>query len=138
MNSLNPYLTFNGNCLEAMEYYKDCLGGELSVSTFGEMPSDQVREEDKNLVMHAKLSSDGIVLMASDTNSQAGEVNFGSNITLNLNADSLENAEKYFNHLADGGKITMPFEESFWGAKFGMLTDKYGVHWMVNCPHGKK
>lgn len=137
MNSLSPYLTFNGNCAEAMEFYKSCLGGELSISTFGEAP-EEVSDEEKNLVMHSSLTSNGIVLMASDTSVKHGDVTFGSNITLNLNIEDLETAKNCYTKLVDGGTATMPMQETFWGGQFGMLTDKYGVHWMINCEQEKK
>jgi PhnB protein len=132
MSTLYPYLMFNGNCLEAMEFYKDCFEGQLTISTYGEMPTDDVRDEDKNLVMLAKLSSHGIILLASDRNSNREEVNFGSNITIYVDAEKEETARKYFDHLADGGNITMPFEETLLGTKSGLLTDKYGLHWLIN------
>lgn len=132
MSALYPYLMFNGNCLEAMEFYKACFEGELTVSTYGEMPGDEIRDEDKNLVMLAKLSTHGITLLASDRNSTREEVNFGTNITIYVDADKEESARKYFDHLADGGKITMPFEETLLGTISGLLTDKYGLHWLIN------
>ncbi len=132
MNTLNPYLTFNGNCLEAMEFYKSCLGGKLDVSTFGEAPGEMTDEE-KDLIMHARLESEGIIIMASDTNTKNGDVNFGSNISLNINTNDVATAEKLYAALANGGKETMPLQETFWGATFGMLTDKFGLHWMINC-----
>ncbi len=84
------------------------------------------------------MESNGLVLMASDTNSKSGDVNFGSNITLNINTQDLETAQKYYAALANGGKETMPLQVTFWGAKFGMLTDKFGVHWMINFEQDKQ
>ncbi len=132
MVQLNPYLTFDGNCEEAINFYKGCLDGEiLSMNYFGDSPMD-VPEESKKKVMHVSLKFDGGVIMASDTPTNQA-VNTGNNISLSIGLDDLKKTDEYFNRLSEGGKITMPLDDTFWGARFGMLLDKYGIHWMINC-----
>ena len=132
MKTIQPYLTFNGNCEEAMNFYKSCIGGELNIMRFGDAPSGETGNDDKNLVMHSTLSADGAVIMASDGGSQH-TVTPGTMITINLNFDSKEEETAVFNKLAAGGNITMSLNDTFWGAHFGMLTDKFGIQWMLNC-----
>jgi len=136
LSTINPYLTFTGNCEEAMTFYKDALGAELELLNFEGSPME-VPEEYKNKIMHATLKFEGIILMASDTmpgaDGPTAPVNQGNNIAISIAAKNLEDGEKFFNNLSDGGIIKMPFEETFWGAKFGMFTDKFGINWMVNC-----
>ncbi|MGZ5244261.1 MAG: VOC family protein [Bacteroidia bacterium] len=133
MNNCAPYLFFNGNCEEAMNFYKECLGGKLDIMHFSEMPGGEVNESDKKRVMHATLTSGGIMFMASDSDSQHGDIPFGANVFVNINTDDVETADSFYTKLSAGGQATMPMENTFWGAKFGMLTDKYGQHWMINC-----
>ncbi len=130
MATLTPYLAFNGNCREAMEFYKTVFGGELHMQTFGEAPMDSA-EADKARIMHAQLSKDKFMLMASDGMPDQ-PVQFGNNVTISVHPESKEETEKYFNKLAEGGQTTMPLSDTFWGAYFGMLTDKYGMPWMFN------
>ena len=130
--TLNPYLAFNGNCKEAMEFYKDCLGGELMMQTVGESgQTGHMPPGSENNIMHARLTKDGVdILMASDGTGQ--EVTQGTNISLSINCTSDEEIKSLFEKLSAGGKVTMPLADQFWGATFGMLTDKYGFHWMLN------
>lgn len=137
MTTINVYLTFNGNCLEAFEFYKSVFGGEYAyIGKFGEMPPDenyQVPESDKNRIMHVSLPiSKETILMGSDTSSYSGDVVFGNNFSVSINTESKDEADRLFNSLSEGGKITMPLAETFWGAYFGMFTDKFGINWMVN------
>lgn len=138
MASVNAYLTFNGNCREAFDFYKSVFGGEYPyIGTFGEMPPMEGKEtpkEDKDKIMHVTLPiSKETVLMGSDTSGE-GTSHFkqGNNIAISINTESKEEADKLFNGLSTGGMITMPLEETFWGAYFGMFTDKFGISWMVN------
>lgn len=132
MKQLNPYLTFGGTCREALAHYKESLGGEiLSLQTFGESPSG-VPPEFSNHVMHAEFRAGEMYFMASDGGPNHNAVS-GNSITLSLNFDSLTEQETVFARLSAGGKITMPLQDTFWGAKFGMFTDKYGINWMLNC-----
>lgn len=128
--TLNPYLTFDGTAKEAMEFYGGVLGGSLDVQTFGESPMES-SEADKDRVMHARLDADGFTLMASDGMSDS-PVQAGSNFSLSLQGSDLDTLTNAFEGLAEGGEVTMPMAEQFWGATFGMLTDRYGINWMVN------
>lgn len=132
MKTFNVYLTFNGNCEEAINFYKNILGGEIiTKQTFGESPMPS-EENWKNKIMHVHYKADGIELMASDSMPEQ-PVNAGSNISLSINLTDEAEQTKIFNALAEGGKVTMPLADQFWGARFGMLTDKFGYHWMLNC-----
>jgi len=138
MATVNVYLTFNGNCKEAFDFYKSVFGGDYPyVGTFGEMPPQEgmtMPEEDKNRIMHISLPiSKETVLMGSDTGGEwASGYQQGNNFSVSINADSKEEADKLFNGLSAGGRITMPMNHTFWGAYFGMFTDKFGISWMVN------
>ena len=130
--SLNPYLTFEGNCRQALEFYASALGAELNILAFRGSPMEkEVREKDLDKVMHATLSYENLILMASD-NMPGQTVSSGSNVSLYIAATSREEALKFFQNLSKGGSIVMPFEKTFWGAEFGMCTDPFGIHWMVN------
>lgn len=137
MARINPYLTFNGNCEEAFNYYKSVFGGEFQqVSRFGEMPQTedfQVPESAKSRIMHMSLPlSDGTFLMGSDSNPGAEDVKTGENISLSIDTDSKTEADRIFQKLSEGGKITMPIGDVFWGSYFGMLTDKFNINWMIS------
>ncbi|HTB31878.1 MAG TPA: VOC family protein [Bacteroidia bacterium] len=143
MATVNPYLTLDGNCEEAFNFYKAVFGGEFSrISKFGDMPpmpGHEMPEEEKNRILHVSLPiSKETILMGSDSNLRMGKVAIGQNLSLAIGADSKEEAEKVFNGLAAGGKITMPIADMFWGAYFGMLEDKFGFTWMVNYDYPKK
>jgi PhnB protein len=134
--ALNPYLGFNGNAREAMEFYKSVLGGELTMQTIGEsgMPSS---EETKNNIMHAQLTAGDIVIMASDGGDH-NKVTFGNNVSLSLVGTDESSLTETFTKLAEGGNIDMKLEKQFWGDTFGMLTDKFGNQWMVNISKGEQ
>ena len=137
MDGIKPYLNFNGNCEAAITYYKDALGGEiLFMQRYGDAPMEGC-EGMENLVMHTTLKIGDSIIMASDCPpSQAATT--GSNISLAIGTDKVDRAEEMFANLSDGANITMPIGETFWAERFGMLTDKFGINWMVNCdkPHG--
>ncbi|MCG8700735.1 MAG: VOC family protein [Bacteroidales bacterium] len=128
--TLNPYLNFNGNCEEAMNFYKECLGGNLEFSTFDTAPME-VPEDYKKKILHSTLKFGDAVFMASDT-MPGYEVQMGSSFAISINASSLDQAQSFFGKLSEGGNVMMPFEKAFWGGMFGMLQDKYGVNWMVS------
>lgn len=138
MATVNVYLTFNGNCKEAFDFYKSVFGGEYPyVGTFGEMPPAEGKtmpEADKDKIMHISLPiSKETILMGSDTGGEwAAHFNQGNNVSLSINTESRAEAEKMFNGLSAGGQVTMPLADTFWGAYFGMWTDKFGINWMVN------
>ena len=128
---LNPYLSFKDNAREAMEFYQTVFGGKLAVSTFKEFHASQDPSED-NLVMHSVLEADnGITFMASDT-PDSMEYKAGTNYSMSLSGDNEAELKGYFEQLSTGGTITMPLEKAPWGDTFGMLTDKFGVAWLVN------
>lgn len=127
---LNPYLNFPGNARQAMEFYRRVLGGNLTVSTFGEYGDKDSPGADN--VMHAMLETDrGFTLMASDL-PPGMDHNPGTNIALSLSGDDADELRGYWEKLSDGGMVTMPLEKQVWGDEFGMCTDAYGVPWMVN------
>jgi PhnB protein len=132
MTQLNPYLTFTGNCEEVINFYKNCLDGEIISMNYFEGAPMKVPEDYKKKVMHVSLKFEGGVIMASDTLPD-NKVVTGSNISLSIGLDDLKKTDEYFNKLSEGGKIIMPLQDTFWGARFGMLTDKFGINWMVNC-----
>lgn len=138
MATINPYLNFDGNAEEAFNFYKSVFGGEFRslqrMKDVPEMPGFSVQEDDKEKIMHVALPiGKENILMASDILESMGNRLFvGNNYSVSIAADSKEEADKLFNGLAEGGKITMPLADAFWGAYFGMLRDKFGVQWMVN------
>ena len=128
--TLSPYLNFNGNTAEAMRFYQSVLGGELSMQTFDEAKMARTPAE-KNLIVHAALKNGALSFMASDAPPNMPGT-FGDNVHLSLSGGDLGKLTEVFNKLAQGGKVDMPLAKQFWGDTFGMLTDKFGVHWMVN------
>lgn len=138
MATVNVYLTFNGNCREAFDFYKSVFGGEYPyIGTFGEMPPAEgmeIKEEDLNKIMHVTLPvSAETILMGSDAGSdQASQLTMGNNFSISINAESREEADHLYTGLSAGGKTTMPLSDTFWGAYFGMFTDRFGINWMVN------
>jgi PhnB protein len=138
MAAINPYLTFNGNCEEAFLFYQSVFGGSFPfMGRFGDFPAQSGQNfppAEANKIMHVSLPiSKETVLMGSDTSeSFGGKTVIGNNFSISVNTDSRAEADKIFNGLSAGGKVTMPMELSFWGAYFGMFTDKFGINWMVN------
>ena len=127
---LNPYISFDNGARQAMEYYRDVFGGNLTLNTFGEF--GQADSPDADKIMHSQLETDtGFTLMASDT--PAGmQRNPGDTITISLSGDDADTLRGYWQKLSDGGTVTMPLEKQMWGDEFGMCTDKFGIPWMVN------
>ncbi len=131
MAQLNPYLTFGGTCREALTLYKEALNGEiLSLRTFEESPDD-VPTEFKHHVMHADFRAGDVYIMASDGGPHYS-ITPGNAITLNLNFNDPAEQERVFAKLSVGGTVTMPLQETFWGSKFGLITDKFGINWMLD------
>lgn len=128
---LNPYLNFNGNTAEAMRFYQDVFGGELSITTFRDFP--QLPDGfDPDGTMHAMLETPaGFTLMASDP-APGMQVAPGSNFSCSLSGDDESELRGYWDKLSAGGEVTMPFEKQMWGDTFGMCVDKFGIPWMVN------
>ena len=132
MTHINSYLTFNGNCREAMTFYKECLGGELFVQTVGESPlSGKMPPKMKEFILHATLTKGSLVLMGSDMVDEKG-LQKGNSVSLMLNCSSEEEIKTCYSNLSKGGEATHPLESTFWGALFGDLKDKYGNHWLLH------
>lgn len=140
MKNLTPYLMFNGNCEEALNFYKESLEGEITfLSRYKDSPM-QVPPEEQEKIMHATLHFWGGDIMASD-NIQSAEYTTaatGSSIHLSLGFEDPEHIRRVFSCLSTGGKITMPPRKQFWGSEFGMLTDKFGIHWMFSYGEEKE
>lgn len=133
MTQLHPYVTFQNDCREAMEFYKACLGGELTVQTVGETPAAKdYPPETHDKVMHASLSKDSTVLLMASDKFDPSEFILGNNIALTVNCSSEEEINTYFSKFSEGGKVLMPLQAVFWGATFGLLVDKFGIQWMFN------
>ncbi len=128
--TLAPYLTFNGQAAAAMKFYHSILGGELAMQTFGELKMAKSAEEN-DLIIHAVLKNESLTFMASDAmpNRQA---KFGDNVHMSINGNDAGRLTNIFDGLAQGGRVDMPLAKQFWGDTYGQLTDKYGIHWMVN------
>ena len=134
--TLNTYLTFNGNCREVFDFYRSVFGGEFSwISTFRDAPPDiGVAEADMDGIMHVSFPIGSGVLMGSDMPPQFGPPPVvGSNFSLTISPESREEADRIFKELSDGGSVSFPMQDMFWGAYFGSLTDKFGINWQVDC-----
>ena len=132
MTQISAYLNFNGNCREAMTFYKNCLGGELSLQTVEGSPMEAGCPSGvKHQVLHSSLTKNGLILMGSDMVSPEG-LKMGNNISLSLNCSSKEEITRFFKALSNGGKIIEPLRVQFWGAMFAVLKDKMGITWMLN------
>ncbi|MCB2206306.1 VOC family protein [bacterium] len=144
MTTANIYLTFQGTCEEAFEFYKSVLGGAYdNVSRFKEMPPQEgmppMPPELGDKLMHISLRFGETVIMGSDSGGGWGpDITAGNNFSISLNADSKEEADRLFAGLSAGGTVTMPMGDTFWGSYFGMFTDKFGVGWMVSFGTGEQ
>ncbi|KGO94203.1 VOC family protein [Flavobacterium subsaxonicum] len=145
MRALNPYLNFNGTTEEAFNHYKSVFGGEFQmVMRYKDIPKGEVMDgcvdmqdqeipkEEENYIMHISLMIGDSALMGCDVPSAMGKVNFGNSVSISFSAESREDADRVFAGLSEGGKIMMPMGDMFWGAYFGMATDKFGIDWMVS------
>ena len=136
MKTLNSYLNFNGTTEQAFEFYKTVFDKEFSsLQRFSDTPmGEQLPEEDKRKIMHVALPlNDTIMLMGTDTLESMGHKWIeGNNISLSLSCDSKEEADELFSRLSKNGTITLPLDTTFWGAYFGMVTDMFGIQWMIN------
>jgi len=131
MEAIIPYLTFSGNASEALEFYCKALnGGVVFKQTFGESPIESL-ESQKDKIIHATFKAGDLNFLVSD--GMPGQpVTSGTNLTLSLNFNDLDEINKTFSSLSEGGKVTMELQDTYWSARFGMLTDKYGFNWMFN------
>lgn len=140
MAIINVYLTFDGNCEEAFNFYKSVFGGEFEfMGRFADMPSeaggDTIPEDEKNRVMHVSLPiSNETRLMGSDTGGEwATNFKEGNNFSISVSAGSKEEADRLFSELSADGEVTMAMGDTFWGSYFGSLTDRFGVNWMIQA-----
>jgi PhnB protein len=135
MTRINPYLNFAGNTEEAFLFYKSVFGGEfLALQRFKDTPErDRVPAAEQEKIMHVALPVGGNILMATDALESMGhKLTPGNNMAISVDAGSEAEAEKLFNALSAGGRVSVPLQKMFWGAHFGMLTDAFGIQWMVN------
>jgi len=127
---LNPYISFDGDAREALEFYKQVFGGELNLNTFGELGGPDAPIPDK--IMHGQLETDrGFTLMASD-NPPHIEYDPGTNFAVSLSGDDGDDLRGYWEKLSADGTVTVPLEKQMWGDEFGMCIDRFGINWMVN------
>jgi PhnB protein len=138
MTTVNPYLSFNGNCEEAFNFYKEVFSSDFQyVGRYKDAPpaDRQNFAAGDEKIMHISLPiSKETILMGCDSPETFGQaVSFGNNISLSISTDSKVSADKIFNRLCIGGQVKMPMNETFWGAYFGVVTDKFGIHWTVSA-----
>ena len=130
--AFHPYLNFGGNCREAFTRYQEIFGGELTLLTMSEMPGgEDVPPDQADRIMHAALTFDGHILMASDA--PPGDFGPVQGMLVNYTVTDVAEAERVFEALAEGGEVTMPMAETFWAPRFGMCVDRFGTPWMVNA-----
>ena len=135
--NLSPYLIFDGQCEEALKLYEKALGGKISfLQKYGGSPGEQMAVN-KDWVMHATFQAKEFKIMASDRGEGAPVPSQEGMIWLSLDFDNEVEQDKVFKGLSEGGTVTMPLQDTFWGARFGMLKDKFGIGWMFNCEKKK-
>jgi len=135
--AIQPYLHFDGNCKEAMQFYQSLYGGLLEIMPISESPAkDYFPQELHDEVLHACLQNGDFTIMASDMCGQ-GDLNQGNSVQLNLNCENLEEIKELYQKLSEGGQILSELKEEFWGAMFAMLIDKFGVRWMLSLDLNK-
>ncbi|MBT3210132.1 MAG: VOC family protein [Bacteroidetes bacterium] len=138
MTTVNTYLTFNGNCEEAFNFYKAAFGGDFAfIGKFKDMPQTdpncKLEESELNKIMHIALPVGNTMLMGSDAGGEWAEgVKVGTNFSVSINTDSKDEADRLFNALSAGGKVLMPMNKTFWDSYFGMFSDKFNIQWMVS------
>lgn len=131
MKSIHAYLTFNGNCRQAMKFYQNCLGGKLNFQTIGNSPlSEQMPIKMKNSILHAELKNDGMIIYGTDLVPEKGLLK-GNSLSLFLNCNSKKEAMKYYKKLSHGGNQTQAPKKTHWNTLLGSLTDKYGNEWLI-------
>ena len=134
--TLSTYLHFDGNCREAFEFYRSVFGGEFeTLATFADLPPDMgIPEDERDKIMHVSFPIGSSVLMGSDMPSTFGAApEIGSNFAISYASSSREETDDLFAKMAEGGAVTMPLADMFWGAYFGSCTDKFGINWQFNC-----
>lgn len=139
MEPITPYLNFNGNAAEALAFYSKAFDGQvLFQQTYGDSPMEGQDKAWKDKVMHATFQAGSLSFMVSDVMHPEQQVTAGTNTQLSLNFKHEEDIDRVFAALSDGARITMPLQDTFWGAKFGMLTDKFNINWMFNFDRPKE
>lgn len=132
MTQINSYLTFSGNCREAMTFYKECLGGEVNFQTIGDSPlAGKMPKQMKDCILHSTLTKGALILQGSDMVPQTGLIK-GNTVSLSLDCSNEEEIRNFYAKLSADGNADHPIEDTFWGAMFGDLTDKFGNHWLLN------
>lgn len=131
MTQINAYINFNGQCREAMNFYRQCLGGELNLQKISESPmAAQLPSQKGGNILHGTLVSNAIVIMASDM-CYPGFIQ-GNNVNLCLQCSSTEEIEDFFNNLSQAGIVRTPLHQTFWGATYGEFTDRFGINWILH------
>ena len=132
MEAIVPYLLFNGNAKQAFDFYAKALGGTIVMSTtFGEAPAGACPAGQEDKIMHAVLQAGSLTLMTSDCPPEKATKE-GDNISMSMNFSDSAQMDKTFAAMAEGGTVKMELQDTFWGARFGMLTDQFGINWMFN------
>ena len=139
MATINTYLNFNGNTEEVFNFYKAAFGGEFAVvMRFGDTPGcEEMPATDKNKIMHIALPIGGNMLMGTDVPETMEQVKNGTSVSISVNTDSEQQTRNLFEKLSAGGDVKMPLDNMFWGALYGMFTDKFGIQWMLNYEYEK-
>lgn len=137
MKKVEPYLSFDDNCEEAFNFYHSVFGGDApQIMRFKDVPDgpegQSLPKDEGEKVMHVNLKLGDTNFMGSDTPNTMGKVNYGNNISLSILAESKDEADAIFNKLSAGGSVTMPMQDTFWGAYFGMVKDKFNINWMIS------
>ena len=133
MLGVQPYISFKGNCEEAINFYKDRLGAEvLYIQRYGDSPMAGKGPDDK--IMHCTIKiGDSAVMACDNVFEDQNPTTIGNNISLAIGSNDPAAAETMFDKLSEGGSVTMPMQQTFWAERFGMLTDRFGINWMFNC-----
>lgn len=141
MAAVNPYLNFNGTTEEAFNFYRSVFGGEfLTLQRFKDTPeADRIQQTDRDKIMHVALMiANGTILMGTDALESMGHpLIVGNNFFMSISAESEQEAEKYFDQLSVGGRISVPLKKTFWGAYFSIFTDRFGIQWMINYDYSQ-
>ena len=133
---LQPYVFFYGRCEEALEFYKSALGGTYEATRNSDTPmAAQMPAEAREKIMHAHFTGAGISFLASDGNTQKAVDPDAGNISLALETSDAAEGERVFRALSEGGNVSMPLSDAFWGGRFGVVVDRFGVEWMLNISH---
>ena len=137
MKEIITYLNFDGNCRQAMTFYGKCLGAELQLVPFSEVPGDFPKEA-KDRIMHARLAMGANAVVDGFGHHAWHDLQPGNNFWVSVHCESLEEIERLFTALGEKGTVRMQLQDAFWGARFGMLTDQFGINWMFNFEYPKQ